>query len=141
VADTLLADYRKANPVCELCVLLGELEPPGWDEYQRVWSGHPQELTLDVHHIHGSREGHAHWNLIRACRVAHEFVQSNRVGRLVCTLVKESKRPSEFPREEIRQALGRDPVGLIRIDLDNGVFSGRCRIAAERFSARHSYDA
>jgi hypothetical protein len=137
VADTLLADYRKANPVCELCVLLGELEPPGWDEYQRVWSGHPQELTLDVHHIHGSREGHAHWNLIRACRVAHEFVQSNRVGRLVCTLVKESK--GEFPRDAMLAKLARDPVGLIRNDLDGGLFAyaSRCEAAARDFCRRH----
>jgi hypothetical protein len=143
VADTL-ADYRAENPRCELVAMLTHLDPPGWSEFRRVWSqarihGVPAWDVLDPHHVYGKqfRNPDVPWNLVTACRPAHEFVQGTRVGRLVCVLVKEAKVPSEFPRQVIFGAIGRDPVGLICNDLEDGIFTGRCEAAARDFCRRH----
>jgi hypothetical protein len=139
VADTL-ADYRKANPGCELYGLLEALDPDGWDEHWFVWQGRyidgkPAWSVLDVHHIFGSREGDAVWNLVRACRPAHEFVQSTWVGMLVCLLVKEEK--GELMLESAAANLRKNPVGLVCNALEKGFYSGRCESAARDFCRRH----
>ena len=130
-----VSDYLERNPACELCRLLGELDPPGWREFGRAWDGHPEAGTLDPHHVHGRANGDADWNLVTACRVAHEFVQSTRVGRLVCLLVKDRK--NELCRAAATLALKRDPVGLVAVDLENGIFSGRCEEAAKALCQRY----
>jgi hypothetical protein len=130
-----VADYREANPRCEVCELLNEMNPGGWSEQKRVWKGVYVDGRLgwdilDIHHIRGSREGDATWNLIRACRPSHEFMQSTWVGLLVCLLVKEQKG-------ELRVTLKPNPVGLVCNALENGFYAGRCEAEARDFCRRH----
>lgn len=125
-----VSDYLKRNPRCELTPLLDDLNPPGWEGHKDAWKGHPEAEMVDPHHVHGRKCGDADWNLIAASRVAHEFVQSTRVGRLVCLIVKHAK--GDLCRDTCRLRIGRDPLGLIANDLENGIFTGRCERAARR---------
>lgn len=114
---------------CEITRLLDWVSPPGWRGHWSAWSGHPDAGVVDIHHLFGRQHGEPAWNVVAASRVAHEFVQSTRVGRVIC--VWALCRRGDFDRAAIREAHGRDPLGLISNDLENGIFSGRlARVAS-----------
>lgn len=119
---------------CEVTRLLDFLNPPGWGKHYRAWHGHPEASVTDPHHLFGRQHGEKAWNVVAASRVAHEFVQGTRVGRLVC--VWALVRRGDFARETIRAAHGRDPLGLIAVDLENGIFCGRCERLASAICKR-----
>lgn len=124
---------------CEVTPLLEELNPPGWAEFKRVWEGHPDAGKVDCHHIFGKRFARCEesWNKVAALRPAHEFVQSTRTGRLVCLIALERRGELESCRNEIREATGRDPIGLVSNDCENGVFAGRVLDAAQDLCERY----
>ena len=120
---------------CELTRLLDFLRPRGWSGFKSSWKRHPEARTVDPHHVFDRHLGDHAWNVVAASRVAHEFVQSTRVGRLVCAWALH--RRGDLARETIRAKHGRDPIGLIAVDLENSIFTGRCERLASALCGRY----
>lgn len=135
-----VAAYMAMHPHCELTTrrgpngrlpggLLDWLDPPGWREFKRVWSGHELEKVLDPHHVFGSENGDHVWNLIVVRRPAHDFVQGTRIGRLVCVAMKVLK--GEYDEATVYGGTGMYQIGAIENDRENGIFTGRCLALAD----------
>lgn len=136
--------YMAMFPYCELSTkknglyrtqggLIDRVNPPGWQEYKLKWRGDENEFTLDPHHCFGRRFGDAVPLLVTVSRPVHDFIQGTRVGRLLCISVKAMK--GEWDRQFIKERTGKDQLGDLENDLENGIFEGNCRLLAEQLIA------
>ena len=113
-------DYRIENPADELeDNLSGEI----WNKVRDAWGySNPPYGSEVVHHIYNSAMGAKNdcWSLlITVSPAAHEYVHKcPKHGVIACVWTKLEK--DEFDREEVKDSLGRDLIGMLSVWRETG---------------------
>jgi hypothetical protein len=136
-ADARLVEGRI---VCPLCDLLDELWPPEWEKWRRQNSGAGIWYGLEVHHPFRQRQNDERWNRLRTCGGCHKFSHAFPVhGTAAAMLLMD--RAGVLMVETAAAALGKNPLGMLAVQLEDGKLSGTGRLeqAAADLCRRHSF--
>lgn len=132
------AEYEKAHTRDELFDVLDYLAFPEWLRFYALNREAPGLWErLESHHVFRRQYGSDSWNCIRAYEGCHKFCHSApKLGRLACVIAKD--RAGTLDLEAAKKRLGgKNPLGLLKNDLDDGVFTGPARDAAQALCERH----
>lgn len=136
-AENLVRARREKRGECEVLKVLEEIGGLAWLDFKRR-NGACERLwtQYETHHVYGRKHGHQRWNLIRALEACHRFAHENPpLARLACMLAKDKKGELELEKAVVR--LGKNPIGLVANDLEDGKFSGMAAGEAQRLCDRY----
>lgn len=116
-----MATRIRPGDSCELLPLLRGVV--AWENFN---SCYPEWafLTLDPHHVHGNRWFDEPWNVVTACRVAHEFCHDcwQKAGVLIGMTALQRAGRLDLPRTIA--ALRYDPLARLAAWIGDGIFAG-----------------